>query len=64
MDDYLERIIPCPNCEGTGKEECLICDGDDEQCEICDGEGAIDCDMCGGDGQFYQNTETGETRRI
>ena len=66
MDDYFERIILCPNCEGTGEEECYGCGGEgdieNEICEICDGTGTIECAMCGGDSQFIQNTETGQIR--
>ena len=67
-DGDIEEMIPCPDCEGTGKEECYECEGEggneNENCKVCDGYGDVECSKCEGDCHVYQNMETGEIRRI
>lgn len=64
------EMIRCPECDGTGKEDCYECEGEGadelsgEVCTECNGDGSIECAMCGGCGQVYQNTETGEIRSV
>ena len=54
----------CPDCNGTGMEECFECEGsgvapdygEDEDleaddCFTCDGTGEVECDYCGGSGE-------------
>ena len=43
----------CPECNGTRKEECYVCEGEgadpddpDEVCPECKGTGEIDCAEC------------------
>jgi len=43
----------CEECNGTGKEECYVCDGEgvnpdntNEVCPACNGEVKIDCADC------------------
>ena len=58
-DEDLESVITCPDCEGTGKEECYECEGEgfddfeDQTCIVCNGEGAIECAECEGSGSLY-----------
>ncbi len=54
----LRRLIPCAECEGTGKNVCMTCDGTGEQklvwndetkvCEACDGLKEVFCWNCEG----------------
>ena len=71
-EEELESMIPCPECEGTGKEECFVCEGegsdpddDERNCPECNGEGTIECAECEDDTIiFYLNNETGEIRKV
>ena len=49
----------CPECNGSRKEECYICEGDginpddtDEVCPECKGQGEIDCAKCLDEGRI------------
>lgn len=57
----LKPEIPCLDCDGAGKTECVSCggtglsrlildDGRQEACVKCDGKGAITCVACAGRG--------------
>ncbi len=43
----------CPECGGSQRVECQICDGTgeylDDECPECEGEGTIPCETCSGD---------------
>lgn len=46
----------CSNCDGSGMEECPICEGEGDTyemdvCDYCDGEGYVECSECGGEGE-------------
>jgi len=65
------EITICGECEGTGKEECYICEGDgsnpdndDEECDVCNGDGGVECAVCEGHGKVYHNDDNGEMRPI
>lgn len=38
--DDVDEYVDCPECGGTGDEECFHC-GSEIECETCDGEGQV-----------------------
>jgi hypothetical protein len=50
--------MKCPDCDGTGNNICLACDGsgegnyDGSRCRTCGGDGAEPCQACGGTGEM------------
>ncbi len=46
---------PCAECDGTGRIECDVCEGEGEYnsevCTSCNGEGDMECPYCGGTGE-------------
>lgn len=61
----------CPNCSGTGKMRCPVCNGAltdprnrDRVCSYCGGAGTVKCTICGGHGQLLDMTITGAERHV
>jgi len=43
QDDSGDKLIECPDCEGTGKTICPDCNGEGETvCSLCGGTGEIE----------------------
>ena len=36
----VDEYVDCPDCGGTGDDECFHC-GSEIECELCDGEGQV-----------------------
>jgi len=45
----------CADCDGTGRVECDVCEGEGEYnskvCMACNGDGGMECPDCGGSGE-------------
>lgn len=55
-DSYVEPITgSCADCDGTGRIECNVCEGDGESksevCMPCNGDGGMECPDCHGSGE-------------
>ncbi|XMB85483.1 hypothetical protein RJG79_08635 [Mycoplasmatota bacterium WC44] len=46
---------PCADCDGSGRVECNVCEGEgefnSEICTTCNGDGGMECPDCNGSGE-------------